>query len=196
MVLYSFSTLYHSMGVFYHESQDVKQSFRKYDHIAIFCLIAGTYTPLVLILLVKRAGHIWVGYGVLTLVWLCAFLGTIMKLFFPIDMIPEFWSNALFLIQGWMIVIVFKPLIRVTPFIVLKYIGIGGIAYSGGVYFLTWEKLQFNHSIWHLHVLTGSITHFIAVILTLLDPNTLRDSESKGVLYMINKALFMHPKTE
>jgi len=190
VVLYSLSTLYHSVGVLYNDRQEYKAQYRKFDHVAIFWLIAGTYTPLVLIILVKKGKYIKLGGVVLGSVWSFTFIGTILKLYFPIDIIPEYLSNSLFLLQGWMVIFIIKPLLRLTPQIIMKFIVAGGLFYSGGIFFLTWDNLIFNHTIWHFHVLLGSASHFISVVLTFLDLESLHLLEKQGVSLLLKEFLY------
>ena len=155
VVLYLASTLYHSF-----QSPRVKRVFRVIDHAAIFLLIAGTYTPF---LLISMRG-VW-GWTLLGIVWGLALLGVGFKIFFT-DRFPV-GSTLAYILMGWLSVIAWKEATARIPTGGLIWIGIGGVAYTVGVIFYAWKRLPYNHAIWHLFVLTGSLCHYLAVLLYL-----------------------------
>lgn len=155
ILLYLASTLYHGF-----QSKRIKRIFRIFDHSAIYLLIAGTYTPFVLIAL--RGAWGWTLFGI---IWGLAILGVSFKLIFGTKY--EIVSTIFYVAMGWVVIIAIKPLIAALPFGGLMWLVAGGLAYTGGVVFYVWEKLPFNHAIWHGFVLAGSLFHFFSVWLYL-----------------------------
>jgi hemolysin III len=151
-ILYLISTLYHSFT-----QSRVKAIFRRLDHAAIYLLIAGTYTPVILISLRTT----WVIY-LLPVVWIMAIIGVYIKIFYIHRY--ERLSLAFYLIMGWMALIAAKPLFHSIPIESFVWIILGGVAYSTGVIFYVWSRLPFNHTIWHGFVLAGSISHFVGIL--------------------------------
>lgn len=150
-MLYFASTLYH-----YSRNERRKLLYRKLDHISIYVLIAGTYSPVVLIALDASLG--WVLFWV---VWGIALVGTIMKVFFTGRF--EIISLLLYVVMGWLIVFDFSALKEaVTPEGLWLLLG-GGLAYTGGIVFYAIDKIPYNHVIWHLFVLTGSLLHYLFI---------------------------------
>jgi hemolysin III len=152
IVLYLCSTLYHSFS-----TPGIKQFFKKLDHSAIYILIAGTYTPFTLIHIKGTAG--WVIFGI---VWTMAFAGIIFK-FTCMSKIEKF-SSALYIIMGWVCIFAMDKVIAALSTQALVYLVLGGVLYTGGVIFFAWDRLKFNHGIWHLFVLAGSTFHFFALL--------------------------------
>lgn len=152
IILYLESTLYHSIP-----NAKVKRLFRKFDHMSIFILIAGTYTPFCLTVLRGPIG--WTIFGI---VWGCAVIGIILKCFNTGKY--ENLSTALYIAMGWIIIIAIKTLYQRMPMWGLITLVAGGVAYTAGTYFFTNDKIKYNHAIWHLFVLAGSMLHFVAVI--------------------------------
>ena len=148
LFLYSASTLYHAIR---HEKW--KHSMRKLDHIGIYFLIAGTYTPVALISLVNRSGW-WLFWTV----WGIAFIGTILKLFFTGKF--EKLSLILYLAMGWLIVFDIQNVWEIQSALGLSLLALGGFFYTAGTLFYTKESIPYNHAIWHLFVLAGSVSHF------------------------------------
>jgi hemolysin III len=155
---YLTSTLYHSIPL-----EKTKQLLRTLDHSAIFLLIAGTYTPF---MLVNLRGP-W-GWGIFGAVWGIALTGIILKttIFGKIRLL----STALYLLMGWIVVIATKPLLAVMEQGGLQLLLFGGLAYTAGVIFYLWKKLPYNHAIWHLFVIAGSCFHFFAVLFYVIPP--------------------------
>jgi len=151
-ILYLISTLYHSFT-----NSRVKAIFRRLDHAAIYLLIAGTYTPIILISLRTT----WVIY-LLPVVWTMAIIGVYIKVFYIHRY--ERLSLAYYIIMGWMALIAANPLFNSIPIESFIWIIIGGVAYTTGVIFYTWNRLPFNHTIWHGFVLAGSFSHFMGML--------------------------------
>jgi hemolysin III len=151
LLLYTFSTLYHSM------QGKAKKVFRKFDHLSIYLLIAGSYTPFTLITL--RGGWGWSIFGT---VWFMAILGIIL------DSLPQKGQRVLpviiYIIMGWFILIALKPLLRTLPPMGFAWLLFGGVFYSVGiVFYLLDERVPHSHGIWHLFVLAGSISHYFTM---------------------------------
>ena len=130
---------------------------RVLDHSAIFLLIAGTYTPFMLVNLRGTWG--WTLFGV---VWTLALLGVL----FQVSLLRRWqgFSLALYIGMGWVVVVAIKPmLVAVAPGGLILLL-LGGLAYTSGVGFYLWKSLRYHHAIWHGFVLAGSILHFFAVL--------------------------------
>ncbi len=152
VLLYLASTLYHSLT---HER--AKQFFRKVDHCAIFLLIAGSYTPFSLGVLRGP----W-GWTLLTIVWVLAVAGIAMKV---VAGHRHWWlSMVLYVVMGWLAVVAVKPILALVPLPGILLILAGGIAYSGGLAFFAAHRLRYNHFIWHLFVMAGTVCHYLAVL--------------------------------
>lgn len=133
-----------------------KELWRRFDHAAIFIMIAGTYTPFLL----NRVGGDW-GVGLLSFVWSVAVVGAILKLTFP-----RRWESitiGLYLGLGWSILIAINPLVQAISMDSLILIAAGGVIYSIGVVFHLWERLPYQNAIWHWLVLTAAVCHYIAI---------------------------------
>ena len=154
--LYSVSTLYHSV-----QTPRAKWILRVLDHVAIFLLIAGTYTPFTVVLMRKG----W-GWTLLALIWGLAIVGLLFKLFSKHRFHPA--ATSLYLAMGWFGVLFADPMSAALPAGALLLIVAGGLAYTVGVIFFGWHSLRYSHAIWHVFVLVGSICHFIAVALYVL----------------------------
>jgi hemolysin III len=155
ILLYTMSTLYHS----FHPPK-LKKLFQKFDHISIYLLIAGTYTPYMLVSL--RNNH---GLVMLTLIWTMAAIGLLLDIFIPKRI--EFLQILIYLLMGWLCVMDFHELQLAIPAAGIAWLTVGGIAYTAGIVFYvldTRKKLRHAHGIWHLFVLTGSVCHFISII--------------------------------
>ncbi|MDP4143768.1 MAG: hemolysin III family protein [Bacillota bacterium] len=160
MMLYLFSTLYHSIP-----NKKAKKVFRIFDHASIYLLIAGTYTPFALTVLRSHGG--WIIFGV---VWGATLVGIIQKIFWVGK--HEKLSTMLYVIMGWIIVFDIKPLILAMPRAGVIFLIIGGVLYTLGSLLFLFDKIPFNHAIWHLFVLGGSVCHFFCILIYLL-PNRL-----------------------
>ena len=151
ILLYSASTLYHS-------TRDLRKRFiyKIFDHIAIFILIAGTYTPFALITLRGQTG--WI---ILAVVWGIALFGTVLKLFFTGRF--KILSTLLYVGMGWVIIFAIKPLNENLSSEGLWWLMSGGLAYTIGAILYSISRIKFNHAIFHFFVLLGSYCHFMAI---------------------------------
>lgn len=150
-VLYLASTLYHS---FHHPK--TKHYLRIFDHSAIYVLIAGSYTPFALITLREHGG-----ITLFFVMWGITLVGIVFKLFF----VKRFnrLSTLLYIAMGWMALFVYEPFVNNMDANGLYLVVAGGLIYTLGAVFFLWEKLPYNHSIWHLFVMGGSLCHFLAI---------------------------------
>lgn len=155
VLLYLSSTLYHSFT-----KEKLKNLFARFDHAAIFLLIAGTYTPFLLTVLRGTLG--WVLFGI---IWGVALVGIIIRSIY----LTRFRKLmvGLYLAMGWLFVVAVGPMIKNLPTLSIVFLFLGGIFYSVGVIFYVKRNLNYGHGIWHLFVLAGSIMHFFAVIYSL-----------------------------
>lgn len=151
MLLYLASVLYHFAPA------RRRDFFRMLDHMAIYVLIAGTYTPFALGPL--RGVFGWTLFG---LVWGLALLGVLFKMFarfrFP------YLSTAIYVGMGWLAVFIIRPLAAHLPMEGLAWLVAGGVAYTAGTAFYHWERMRYSHLVWHLFVLAGTACHFVAVL--------------------------------
>lgn len=153
ILLYSASTLYHLIPV-----SRAKNVFRKLDHAMIYLLIAGTYTPYTLVNL--RGPWGWSLFGV---VWGLALSGLLLELLLSRRL--GWLSVTLYLCLGWLIIIAVQPLMANLAGAGIALLVAGGLFYSLGVIFYLWKNLPFQHAIWHLFVIAGSLCHFFSVFL-------------------------------
>lgn len=152
VLLYLASTLYHSI-----QKPNLKYIFRIIDHSAIYLLIAGTYTPFMLVTLQGPRG--WTMFGV---IWGLALLGIAYKLFFINRHIVI--STLFYLLMGWLIVFSIGDLFANLPLNGIILLGAGGLSYTFGMIFYAFKEKLLMHAIWHLFVLGGSICHFFAIL--------------------------------
>lgn len=131
--------------------------FEVWDSVAIYALIAGTYTPF---LLVNLRG--WIGWTVFGILWAIVIFGAIMKIRNPRQQ-PK-WMVALYLVMGWTLIFILPAMLRNIPARGLWFILAGGLSYSLGVIFYLWRKMKYSHAIWHLFVIGGSVCFFFAVL--------------------------------
>jgi hemolysin III len=159
VLLYAASTLYHSLF-----ATRARHVFQIIDHSAIYLLIAGSYTPFAL---VNLRGP-W-GWTILAIVWALAAAGVTAKAVFG----PR-WpivSTVLYIAMGWTAVVAIKPmLLHVAP-AGIAWLVAGGLAYTGGVVFFALDRLRYNHAVWHVFVLGGSVCHFVAVFFYVVPPS-------------------------
>ncbi|MBQ8661601.1 MAG: hemolysin III family protein [Alphaproteobacteria bacterium] len=153
IVLYSASTIYHAVS-----NPEYKKKLKKFDHISIYYLIAGSYTPF---LLVNMRGA--VGWTLFGIVWGLAVLGTCLKLLTS-GSGTKAWSIGLYVLMGWMIVFASRELIAKLPETGLIFLILGGAFYTFGILFYIWKSRQYTHAIWHFFVLAGTTMHFFAVL--------------------------------
>ncbi len=156
VILYCMSTLYHAIT-----NKTARRVFRVFDHTSIYLLIAGTYTPITLVTLKGAIG--WVLFGI---VWGIAVLGIVLNAI-NIERFKVF-SIVSYIVMGWAVVLGGKSVISQLPFGGLVFLLIGGICYTVGIIFYAMKKYKYMHSVWHMFVLAGSITHFFAVYLYVL----------------------------
>ncbi len=150
--LYLFSTLYHSLR------GKAKVLFQKIDHTAIYLLIAGTYTPFTLVTM----GGTW-GWTIFGIVWGLATVGIIQEL--ALQTGHRILSVVIYLVMGWVVVIAVRPLMKVLPVWGMVWLVAGGLFYTVGVIFYVFDKKIHNgHGIFHIFVLAGSISHYIAIL--------------------------------
>jgi hemolysin III len=152
------STLYHSF-----QTPGLKRVFQVLDHIAIYLLIAGTYTPLMLISMRNGNGN---GTTILALVWCLAILGILSEVLLS-GRIVKVCQLILYLSMGWACSLDFASLRAALPTAGFWWLAAGGVAYTAGIVFYVLDKVKWlnhAHGIWHFFVLVGSVCHFIAVI--------------------------------
>ncbi len=152
VILYTASTLYHSIP-----KQSFKKLLKTIDHCAIFLLIAGTYTPF---LLVSLRG-VW-GWSLFGIIWGITLFGSAIKIMFIYKFQKTFLG--IYLIMGGLIVIASREIIANVEPTGIFLIAAGGLTYIMGVPFYIWKKLPYNHAIWHVFVLAGSGFHYFAVL--------------------------------
>ena len=156
ILLYLASTFYHSIPF-----PRAKRILQVLDHSAIFLLIAGTYTPYTLV----NLRGVW-GWTLFGLVWGLAIGGILLKVFFMGRF--RILSVGLYVGMGWIMLIALKPLLSTVPVGGIVWLGIGGFAYTFGVIFYAMKQIPFNHAIWHLFVLAGSVCHFFGILFYVL----------------------------
>lgn len=152
IILFSASTLYHAA-----RTEKRKHYFRIVDHISIYLLIAGTYTPVLLLTLADSKG--WTLFWA---VWGIAAFGVFLKLFFTGRF--EVFSTVLYLVMGWLIVFDFSTLAKSMDTNGLLLLFAGGLAYTLGIVFYAINKIPYNHVVWHVFVLTGAICHYFMIL--------------------------------
>ena len=155
VLLYTMSTLYHS----FHPPK-LKKIFQKLDHVSIYLLIAGTYTPYMLVSL-----HDHNGLLMLALIWIMAAIGLLLDILVPNRI--EWLQVLIYLVMGWLCTLSYSDLQETVPGAGLAWLTVGGLAYTIGIIFYVLDhlgRLRHAHGIWHLFVLTGSICHFISIV--------------------------------
>ena len=155
VLLYLASTLYHSIP-----AVRARRVLKTLDHCTIFLLIAGTYTPFMLVCLRGPVG--WTIFGT---IWGLAAAGVILKCFFVYRF--KRLSLAVYLGMGWLCLLAGREIFSSLPAASLVFLALGGLIYSLGVIFYVWRRLPYNHAIWHLFVVAGSVMHFFSVLYTL-----------------------------
>jgi len=164
LLLYAASTLYHALPG--HVLKRAKEVFRRLDHAAIYLLIAGTYTPFVL---VSMRG-VW-GWSLFGVVWGLAAVGIILKSIFGAGRLAVL-STAVYVGMGWLALVAIRPLLAHVPPGAVLWLFAGGVAYTTGVIFFALDRHRYLHAIWHLFVLGGSACHAWAVLAYVL-PRTI-----------------------
>ncbi len=156
VALYTASTLYHSFRNPRH-----KEIWKILDHSAIYLLIAGTYTPFTLISL-----RGWIGWTLFAVIWSLSIFGIILKCVFVHEF--KIVSTLVYVVMGWIGIVAFKPLLAAVPVAGIVWLVAGGIAYTVGVIFFACKRVPYNHAIWHVFVMAGSICHYFAVLYLVL----------------------------
>lgn len=154
LMLFTFSTLYHGF-----QQPRVKAFLKIMDHISIYFLIAGTYTPIILIFVNNPFG-----ITLLIILWSLTAMGIFFKVFFTGRF--EIVSTIIYVLMGWILFAGGKTFFEAMPAPVIALITIGGGLYTIGVIFYLWEKYPYNHAIWHLFVLAAAICHYAAVLIS------------------------------
>ncbi|MDD4601932.1 MAG: hemolysin III family protein [Negativicutes bacterium] len=152
VLLYLASTLYHSFT-----NERKKYILKIFDHAAIYVLIAGNYTPFTLVPL-----HGTMGWTIFSIIWGLAIIGIVFKVFF----VKRFkvFSTLTYLLMGWLAAVMIKPLLGTLPIEGIYWLIAGGVFYTVGAIFYLARRIPYNHAIWHLFVLAGSIAHYVAVL--------------------------------
>ena len=156
VLLYTMSTLYHGF-----QTPRIKDLFQLLDHVAIYLLIAGSYTPFMLVSL--RDGN---GFLIMTAIWVLALIGILTEVFLS-GRLVKIGQMIIFLGMGWAVAFDFASLKAELPDAGLWWLTVGGLAYTGGIVFYLLDimnRLRHAHGIWHFFVLIGSVCHFISVI--------------------------------
>lgn len=152
VILYLASTLYHSFT-----GNNVKVLFRQFDHMSIYLLIAGTYTPFCLTVL-----NNWIGWTLFGIVWACAITGIVLKAFHTGK--KELLSTAMYVVMGWLALIAIRPLYNAVSLPTFILLIAGGLFYTAGTFFFVKDRIRYFHSIWHVFVMAGSGFHVFAVL--------------------------------
>ncbi|WP_113632088.1 hemolysin III family protein [Pectobacterium peruviense] len=153
ILLFLASTLYHAIP-----SPRIKPWLKKFDHCAIYLLIAGTYTPFLLVGLDSPLAH-----GLMVVIWSMALLGVIFKLAFAHRF--EVLSLITYLVMGWLSLVVIYQMVMKLSAGSVTLLAVGGVVYTLGVIFYASKRIPYNHAIWHGFVLGGSVCHFLAIYL-------------------------------
>ena len=156
LFVYTASSFYHAIPF-----EKAKRILKKIDHIAIYYLIAGSYTPFLLVSL--RSSSPTSAWVVFAIIWTLAVLGTILKICANASG-TKWWSIGLYLLMGWLVVSVLGKLLPVLPTSGLVFLILGGLFYTGGVLFYMKKSLKYSHAIWHIFVLLGTIMHFFSIM--------------------------------
>ena len=156
LMVYTFSTLYHSF-----QEIKIKAILKKFDHISIYFLIAGTYTPFILIYLNNT-----VGIAMLVALWGLTLIGIFFKAFHAGKY--EKLSVSIYLLMGWILLAAGKTFFISLPLPVITMVAAGGILYTLGVIFYVWKGFTYHHAVWHFFVLAAGICHYTAVLLAVL----------------------------
>lgn len=151
IILYAASTFYHAA-----KKPLLRRRLNIFDHAAIYVLIAGSYTPFCFVAL-----HSQLGWYLFIFVWVFAFIGIILKLFFTGKY--DILSTAMYLLMGWQVVFFIKPLLNNLSTEELQLLILGGVFYTVGAILYSIPKVKYNHAIFHVFVLLGSLSHFLAI---------------------------------
>ena len=157
VVLYLASTLYHSYRATGHRAAARRETLKLVDHLAIYLLIAGTYTPFTLVAARGPVG--WTLFGV---IWGLAAVGIVIKLFTLGR--ARVLGTLFYIAMGWTVLGAISPLVRAVPMPTLVWLAAGGVSYTAGTAFFLARRLPYRHAIWHLFVLGGTAAHVVAVM--------------------------------
>ncbi|MFA9478406.1 hemolysin III family protein [Phycisphaerales bacterium AB-hyl4] len=161
VAVYLASTLYHAVLYHHRSGPRWRRAMRICDHACIYLLIAGTYTPFMLVTI----GGPW-GWSIFGVMWALAATGIVLKLRYT-GQFPMV-STGIYIAMGWMALACGGQVIEATSTVGLAWLVAGGVAYTGGVAFYLWDHLPFNHAIWHLFVVAGSACHVTAAFYDVL----------------------------
>jgi hemolysin III len=150
--LYLASTLYHAV-----RRPDAKRVLKILDHVGVYLLIAGTYTPFTLVTL----GGAW-GWSIFGIIWGLAILGVTLEASWVLR--PKWVSVVVYVGMGWIIVVAIRPLAAALPAPGLWLLVAGGVAYTAGTVFYVWKSVRYMHAVWHAWVIAGSACHFFAIL--------------------------------
>lgn len=152
IVLYAASTFYHAA-----KNPQFRRKLNIFDHAAIYVLIAGTYSPFAMLVLEPTLG--WIIFG---LTWSFALIGVVLKLFYTgrFDKL----STTVYLLMGWKVLFVIRPLMEQLSAESLQLLFVGGLFYSLGAVLYSLKKLPYNHALFHVFVVLGSVCHFFSVL--------------------------------
>ncbi|MEO6722478.1 MAG: hemolysin III family protein [Ferruginibacter sp.] len=153
LMVFISSTLYHGLP-----PSRKKENWKIIDHISIYFLIAGTYTPFILIFVNNVFGN-----TLLVILWSLTLLGMIFKIFFTGSL--EILSTLVYLFMGWILFADSKTFFKNMPPMIIELVTLGGILYTIGIIFYLWQKYTYHHVIWHVFVLAAAICHYAAVLL-------------------------------
>ena len=153
VLMFTVSTLYHAFA-----QVKIKRFFKMLDHISIYLLIAGTYTPVMLV----SIGGGW-GWSMFGVIWGLALVGVVFKILFTGRF--EVFSLSLYGFMGWLVLVAIVPLMQHLPFVAIMWFLVGGLCYTLGIIFYVLDaKYHFSHFFWHLFVLAGCSCHFFATL--------------------------------
>ena len=155
ILLYTVSSVYHAVT-----HQRSKQILEICDHMAIYFLIAGSYTPFTLVTL--RESHPVVAWTIFGIVWGLTAAGVILKIFTTGKL--RFVSTLAYIGMGWIVIFAIKPLLECLPMAGMVWLALGGGLYTLGTVFYLWRLMPYHHAVWHLFVLAGTFCHFICVL--------------------------------
>lgn len=159
ILMYLSSTLYHSI-----RNKKAKRILRVFDHSSIFLFIAGTYTPIALLSMEGR-----LKIGIMIAIWSITIFGVIFKIF-TADKFDKYKAISLiiYIAMGWIALFTIKPIVRMTSLGFMLWIIGGGLVYTLGTIFYSNKKIPYNHAIWHLFVLGGTVLHFVGILIYLV----------------------------
>lgn len=155
LLLFTSSTIYHLV-----QEDSLKRTFIIFDHISIYFLIAGTYTPFLLVYMNNSFG-----ITLLSVLWGLTVAGIFFKVWFTGRF--EIISVVIYVLMGWMLIVGGRTFFTHLPVAVIVFIATGGLLYSVGVFFYVWDKRMYTHAVWHVFVLAAAICHYVAVLLAM-----------------------------